>query len=269
MIYIVIIAMLQILLVSLPISSSGHIRLFEQIFLCPHLPQGIEYILHGPTIIIIALYFLPAWWPLILHMYRYRSVLYHFFIVGFLADLVTVIMYGIFQSMGMSWFPLSLGFLITMVLLFSLKVVPEGTQSMHWLKALCIGAVQGIALLPGISRFGATYVVGCWLGLPRRRSFAFSCAIAWPLLVAGFAQGWRSYSYSLCFSLSFSSVVLVLVGVASIGAYMLLCYCYYLATTKRLWLVGWYMLLPLLCSLWIASPYADRIERHYKKGVHE
>ena len=55
-----------------------------------------------------------------------------------------------------------------------------------WLVALLIGTAQAAALVPGISRSGATVVAALWLGLEAREAAAFSFLMAVPA-VAGAA----------------------------------------------------------------------------------
>ncbi|MFS8507540.1 MAG: hypothetical protein LVQ75_05700, partial [Candidatus Babeliales bacterium] len=54
---------------------------------------------------------------------------------------------------------------------------------------LVVGIAQGLALLPGISRFGSTFVVGRFLGFSSMQSFQYSFLIAWPLMFAAWVKG--------------------------------------------------------------------------------
>jgi undecaprenyl-diphosphatase len=248
MIMILLAIVLQILIESLPISSSGHLHLLTLFGKYHGFSQEAEYVLYGPTLIVLALYFAADWWPLVRHWYRYRFVLLHFALMGFVAEIVTILIYGILQKVGVDWFPLPLGFALTGCLLLSLSLVPPKHIPITSTKAALIGLMQGIALLPGISRLGSTYVVGCWLSLSPRRSFAFSCALEWPLIAAGFGKGLYSISANDAFiSLFISSWPYIIV--AMIGAYGLLFFTEYLARTQRLWWLGWYMFLPCVLAI--------------------
>lgn len=256
MMYFGFMALAQILLESLPISSSGHLRIFEAFALYKasswlRITQEWEYFFHGPTIIVIACYFFNAWWPMVRYPYRYRFVIMHFMQVGFLAESMTILFYIFFSYEGICWFPLSLGFLVTTVILLTLLWVPQQKSSMTPLKAVVIGAVQGLALLPGISRLGITYAVGCWLGLSPQRSFAFSCALQWPLIVMGFLKGCISLSHQPIIVWLINYKLIVAITLASIGAYFLLWYCEYQARTQKFWLFGVYMIIPFIVSLWL------------------
>lgn len=52
-----------------------------------------------------------------------------------------------------------------------------------WRSALLIGVAQACALVPGISRSGATVVAALWLGLEAREAAAFSFLMAVPAIV--------------------------------------------------------------------------------------
>ncbi len=56
-------------------------------------------------------------------------------------------------------------------------------DSMSWRGALVIGLLQSTALLPGISRSGATMVGGLMVGLHHRESAHFSFLIATPIII--------------------------------------------------------------------------------------
>ena len=59
----------------------------------------------------------------------------------------------------------------------------RGIQDMGIRDALAIGVVQGVAVLPGISRSGSTIASGVLLGLDRELSARFSLLISMPAIV--------------------------------------------------------------------------------------
>ena len=81
---------------------------------------------------------------------------------------------------------LGLCFLATAALLAATRWWKGGARRLDWRAALIIGIVQGIAVLPGVSRSAATIVAGLALGLDREEAVRFSFLLSVPA-VAGAA----------------------------------------------------------------------------------
>ncbi len=79
-------------------------------------------------------------------------------------------------------------FLLTAVLLVvSGKCVKEGgttAANMNWKQALGMGIMQGIAPLPGLSRSGSTISTGLILGVSREQAVSFSFIMGMPAVLA-------------------------------------------------------------------------------------
>ena len=100
-----------------------------------------------------------------------------------------------FQSPALAGF----GFLCTGALLLPLFWIKGGCKTLTFQKAFIIGIMQAAAVLPGLSRSGATIAAGVFLQLPPERAARFSFlisvpAIAGSLLAAGFGGGFSSFS---------------------------------------------------------------------------
>ena len=50
-------------------------------------------------------------------------------------------------------------------------------------KAIIIGIVQGLAIIPGISRSGSTISIGLLLGIDRKTAARYSCLLSIPAIV--------------------------------------------------------------------------------------
>ncbi|MFZ0965737.1 MAG: undecaprenyl-diphosphate phosphatase, partial [Candidatus Bathyarchaeia archaeon] len=74
-------------------------------------------------------------------------------------------------------------FILCGVVLYSAKAGKEKTENIVYLAALIIGIAQGIAIIPGISRSGATIAVALLLGIKRERAFKFSFLISIPAIL--------------------------------------------------------------------------------------
>ena len=85
---------------------------------------------------------------------------------------------------GIAESPLALGlcFLACAAILAATRWWPGGARRLDWRVALIIGIVQGIAVLPGVSRSGATIAAGLALGLPREEAVRFSFLLSVPAI---------------------------------------------------------------------------------------
>ncbi len=69
-----------------------------------------------------------------------------------------------------------------------LRFVTASNTIWNWRYALILGIVQGIALLPGVSRFAVVYASARWLGLPQPKAFEITWLVQWPLIFAACLQ---------------------------------------------------------------------------------
>lgn len=257
---------IQIVLESLPVSSSGHVSLLEHYFekkgylisLYPSffipMPNTVfDYFTHGPTVFIITLFFFHRWFFLLKHLRK----TFFIFIKGIklivVADSVTIIFFLLFNVIGKAWLPLCLGFFISGCALFSLYCCPKDVFGVwSWRKAVVLGAVQGIAFLPGISRFALTYVTARWLSLSWKKAFEISLLIQWPLITIGFLHSvYILFNHHLLFQLLNIHSLLVMLG-ASIIAFFALCFVWYAAKAKKVWLFSFYLFfISFVCLLFI------------------
>ena len=64
------------------------------------------------------------------------------------------------------------------------RITVEQVDDMTWKDALKVGLAQSVALIPGMSRAGATIIGGMLFGLSRRAATEFSFFLAVPTLIA-------------------------------------------------------------------------------------
>ena len=167
----------------------------------------------------------------------------------FIIEVVTFLGYLLVQP-GLKKFPLSLGFLITTVILFSLKFL-RSAKMCEWqfLDAVFIGLAQTLAFVPGVSRLGLTYFSARVRDIRPHDAFAISFIASLPLGIAGFVIGLYKLRSSSLYCFDFSYFVYIVI--ASLGAYFLLVLLYFLIKRGRLWWLGWFMLLPMVVSFFL------------------
>lgn len=239
---------LQIILESLPISSSGHVRLLGLVT-----PEYIDRLAHGATVVVLLIYFHKELRSLVAEWRMRGHWLLCWMALIVVANSVTV---GLFVALAevAAVMPLWAGFFFTGCALLSTRwTVAQSDYSTQvapsYGNMVAIGVVQGCARLPGISRLGSTYAAACWLGYSPRVAFRLSCAVQLPLFCAGFAEGvvsaWRSGA--LAGSLTISGAIAICCAI--ICAYCVLWWVERLMVQQRIWYLGWYMLLPTLVAL--------------------
>lgn len=255
-------AALQIVLESLPISSSGHLELMRcwcmQHGCAAELSRTFEYLLHGPTLLMLALYCIHLWMPLVRHMWCQRFLIGKLLVYVFCADTITTLVYTAVQIGFNQLMPLWFGFCITGLLLFSLRYCEKHYagacatyHSVTFAKLCTLGVVQGLAGLPGISRFASTYVAGRWLQLAPRKSFFVSIMLQWPLMAGGFLLGVIHAPIDPTTVWFMNGWHILLMGICASIAYFVLWGVQLVLERERLWLLAPYLILPaLLAFFW-------------------
>jgi len=190
----------------LPISSSGHLLLGRMVlgFTIDESPayKMLDILLHVGTLIPVLIVFWKDWWEILKNPFKSRTLLL-LFIASMPTLVVKVIFDDFIDSCDTGWF-LGVSFLFTAVFLLVAEYVSSKkvhkTDKVGFLHAIVMGCMQGVALLPGISRSGSTLAGGLLSGLDRKSGakFAFMMsapAIAGALLLEGkdaIENGWIS-----------------------------------------------------------------------------
>jgi undecaprenyl-diphosphatase len=146
----------------LPVSSSGHLELLQTISKVPeevHLLFDVT--LHFATVLSILTVYRKEVWELVEGGIRLEQPALSYIgllllsaipagIVGlFFKDTLEKLLFG-------NLWVVAFGFLITALLLFASKRAKAGSNTLSWRYSLGIGIAQAVALVPGISRSGAT-----------------------------------------------------------------------------------------------------------------
>jgi undecaprenyl-diphosphatase len=245
---------LQIVGESFPISSSGHVAFLENVyyFFYPDeihfsIPLWFDYILHFPTIVILLYYFFARFFNYLQQLIICPLSLYPIVKAVFVTDFITAFCY-IGRDCIQSFFPLWIGFCITGCALYSLRYVAskKNIESLNGLSCeniILIALAQCASLLPGVSRFGLTFVVARWQGLKNDDAFFYSFIIALPLFAAAATKGlFLSLHHSdlLLYGCSWQILSLSIVS-ATFLSYYLFKVVGFLVRTNRLWYISYYM----------------------------
>lgn len=172
-------AIIQGLTEFLPISSSGHLVIFQKLFgLNP--PVLFNILVHVGTLGAIIVYFLKPLSKISKHTLLLVIIgTIPAVVVGlFLQRYIT----QIFDSLRL----VGIALLITAGLLLvskRFKLLNRRFKYLKWQDALFVGIFQALAILPGVSRSGSTIVAGLWRGVERETALRFSFYLAIPAIL--------------------------------------------------------------------------------------
>lgn len=172
----------------LPVSSSAHLVMGEELFGVNEPGVAFDVLVHGATLLAVLIYFRGR----ILELARERSWSYAGKIVvgtipaGLVGVLFEAAIERTFADMGL----LVLTLVVTGALLLSLNALPTERAEVEepsWWQAWWIGCAQMVSILPGISRSGATIVTARWMGLAPAASAEFSFLLSVPAIAGALA----------------------------------------------------------------------------------
>ena len=234
----------------LPISSTGHLRITEQI-LGLTLPLLFDVTLHVGTLIVILLFFRKDIKLILEALVKGEGTsengkMISLIIVGTVPTaLAGLVLSSTIEVYFSSFIPIAIAFLTCGVVLYLSKTGREQKENITYMAALAIGAAQGIALIPGLSRSGLTIATALLLGLRREKAFKFSFLLSVPAIVGALCMtiyeqhqmltllgvGWMEILVGIIVSLIVSYLALKLLwkALASKKFYLFAFYC---------WLIG-------------------------------
>jgi undecaprenyl-diphosphatase len=181
----------------LPVSSSGHLVIFERLFnIKPSIALNVS--LHIGSLAAIIFYYKKDVFDLIKtallgikgekklddpEIDLILKIILATFITGIMGLLLKDPIENIFHSSSGSNY-LGVTFLFTAVLLFVSQFFRISTKnSFTWNQTIIMGLVQGLAVLPGISRSGTTIAIALFLGINKKESARFSFLLAIPIIM--------------------------------------------------------------------------------------
>jgi undecaprenyl-diphosphatase len=184
----IILGIIQGLTEWLPISSTGHLKLAEQ-FLDLKVPILFDVILHVGTLIVILFFFRKDIKHILSAFARFDfktedGKLIPLIIVGTIPTALIGLVFGEqIESTFQTTLPIATAFIICGIILYSTKTSKEKTDRISYMTAIIIGIAQGIAIVPGISRSGATIAAALLFGIKREKAFKFSFLLSIPAII--------------------------------------------------------------------------------------
>lgn len=168
----------------LPISSSGHLVLFQRLF---GLDEGVitfDIALHFATLIPVIIVLRKEILEILKKPFGKLPLLILTAIIP--TFIMGVFFKDMFDKLVVSGRSLGLGFIFTgLVLMYaeSVKNRNKGIEKTKYTDALFIGIAQGIAILPAVSRSGLTIAGGLFRGLNKEFAMKISFLISVPVIL--------------------------------------------------------------------------------------
>jgi undecaprenyl-diphosphatase len=196
----VLLGILQGLTEFLPVSSSGHLVLAQHFFGVESSGDTLfEVFMHLGTLLAVLVFFRRRIQVLLVSLFSWKRTLRHeahrrnrnVILYLVCASLATGLVYLLFGDLFEALYsrPLMVAFmlLVTGIVIFVSDRLRSGdipASNMGVPRGIFIGLIQGIAIIPGISRSGATIAGSLLAGLKRRDAAEFSFLLSIPAILA-------------------------------------------------------------------------------------
>lgn len=225
----------------LPISSSGHLAIAQNLLGMQDagvVPEFFDVLLHLGTLVAVFV----AYWGEIKDMLRelvcgVQDLAHHttptpvpparrlilLIIVATLPLFAVLPVKDKVQGLSSNMIFIGAALIVTGFLLFASDRVPKGRKtesSASVLSALIVGVGQAIATMPGISRSGMTITTGCFVGYERRFAVRFSFLMSIPAILGA---NILSLKDAIDVGIDLSQVPVYLVGVVTAAVVGYLC----------------------------------------------
>ncbi|AZJ33369.1 MULTISPECIES: undecaprenyl-diphosphate phosphatase [Tenacibaculum] len=193
----IILGIIQGLTEFLPVSSSGHLELAKALFGDTSVPQEsltFTVVLHAATALSTIVVFRKEIAEIFRGLFQFQWNEEMQFSVKIVLSMIPAVVIGLaFEKELESFFGgkvLLVGFmlLVTAVLLLLADKAKNTNKSVSFKSSVIIGISQAIAMLPGISRSGATISTSVLLGVDRTKAARFSFLMVVPLILGKVAK---------------------------------------------------------------------------------
>ena len=193
----IILGIIQGLTEFLPVSSSGHLELAQAIFGNQNNAEGnllFTIVVHGATALATLVVFRTDVWSIIRGLFQFTNNESTQFSLRIVLSMIPAALVGYFfeDTISSQFFgnTLLVGLMlwITAGLLYITDKSIQNRANVSLLNAWWIGIAQAFAILPGISRSGATIAISLLLGVARDRAARFSFLMVVPLIFGSMAK---------------------------------------------------------------------------------
>ena len=181
----------------LPVSSSGHLELVKAIMGSDYDQQQgltVTITLHAATALSTIFVFRKDIVMILYDLLRFKRGESLNFSLKIILSMIPAVIIGLFfENFIASLFDgktalVAVMLMITALLLFLADRVNENNRELNYINTFYIGVIQAIAILPGISRSGATIALAVLLKIDRKKAARFSFLMVIPLILGSMAK---------------------------------------------------------------------------------
>ena len=185
----IILGIVQGLTEFLPVSSSGHLQLANEILgteLNPDSNLTFSLTLHAATVLSTIVVLWAEIWRLVKGVFSRTFTAEQAYVLKIVVSMIPVGIVGLFfkdyiEAAFSSIIVVGVMLLVTALLLtFAYYAKPRQNQSLSYRDAFIIGLAQAVAVLPGLSRSGSTIATGLLLGNKKESVAQFSFLMVLP-----------------------------------------------------------------------------------------
>jgi undecaprenyl-diphosphatase len=184
----IVLGIIQGLTEFLPVSSSGHLVIFQTLFKVPY-SIAFDVVVHLATALAVMVYF----WKDILELFTSKRKMLWLILVGTVfTGILGLGFKDFFESLFSSVFAVGWFLLLTGLVIVLAEWIGKGRRKLEEMNiwdAILIGLAQGCAIAPGLSRSGTTISASLARNLDRTLAARFSFLLSVPaILGAGLVQ---------------------------------------------------------------------------------
>jgi undecaprenyl-diphosphatase len=192
----VILGIVQGLTEFLPVSSSGHLEIAKELLSVAEQEQNLlmTIVLHAATALSTIIIFRKDITIIIAGLFQFKWNEEAQFSVKIILSMIPAAIVGLFfedeieSLFGGQIVLVGSMLLLTGLLLFLADKAKKTDKKVSILNSILIGIAQAIAILPGISRSGATICTSVLLGVDREKAARFSFLMVVPLILGKMAK---------------------------------------------------------------------------------
>lgn len=186
----------------LPVSSSGHLALFQNIFYDKEVPMTFDILLHLGTLIAVFIVYwrdifplIPAFFTMLGKVFKGKFKLTEYtanermvimVLIGTAPLIIAAFLGDAVEFLSSSTLAIGIILIINSVMLFVSDMLSRGGVNINNVKprnALVVGLCQLFAIVPGLSRSGTTITAGLTQNYDREFAVKFSFILSIPAII--------------------------------------------------------------------------------------